>query len=247
MLDLGSIGVNLFFVLSGFLITGILLESKKANETKSIVLKFFYIRRSLRIFPIYYLVILLLLLFHNNTGTNIRSTFPYFLSYTQNFYFFSINAWDGPLSHLWSLAVEEQFYLIWPWVILFLNKKYLCQTIGVFISIGVFSQYIFRGHYLGNLLTVSCFDSFGLGALLSWLTIYGAKYLNKVYDWIKACAIVSIVVLILSHQLEIWVPLRTLVSIISLWLITYIIINYRKNTLKAKCILNNKVLIFLGK
>src|ERR1700754_2151344 len=119
----GPIGVNIFFVLSGFLITWILLENRKKTEelenTRGTVLKNFYIRRILRIFPIYYLVVFVLYIFSESSGTEIRSALPYYLTYTSNFHFFYIDKWDGILSHLWSLAVEEQFYLLWPSIMLF--------------------------------------------------------------------------------------------------------------------------------
>jgi len=140
----GAIGVDIFFVLSGFLISKILFDQRNNAELLNIpkftLVKNFYVRRTLRIFPIYYLTIFVLLLFSKSTGTNIQSAFAYFLTYTSNFYFFKIQTWDGMVSHLWSLAVEEQFYLIWPWIILFSNKKYFLHIITIFILIGVLSN-----------------------------------------------------------------------------------------------------------
>src|SRR6478735_4517700 len=101
---LGSIGVRLFFVLSGFLITRILLASREqdlATATKS-----FYIRRSLRIFPVFYLV--LAITWAMNIGP-VRSTIGWHVTYLTNAYLFDRGSWHGSISHLWSLAVEEQF------------------------------------------------------------------------------------------------------------------------------------------
>ena len=89
-LHLGEIGVNTFFVLSGFLITRILMETKNQSETsgvsKTLVFKNFFVRRALRIFPIYYLTIFLLLLFASSTGTGIKENFLYFVTYKSKFF-----------------------------------------------------------------------------------------------------------------------------------------------------------------
>src|ERR1700686_5077124 len=100
----GSLGVNLFFVLSGFLITGILLESKSRPD----YYRRFYARRALRILPAYYALLLLLFL----TGLK-----PYSFLLLSFFYLANVTPLFGVpqvYSVLWSLAVEEQFYLLWP-------------------------------------------------------------------------------------------------------------------------------------
>lgn len=123
----GHFGVILFFVLSGFLITYLLLEEKKKFHTISI--KRFYIRRILRIWPIYYLtLILLLFVFPNiielsyNAKPEITSLFDnyptllIFFLMAPNFIAFNILAIGGGL-HFSSIGTEEQFYLFWPWLI----------------------------------------------------------------------------------------------------------------------------------
>jgi len=112
----GAIGVNIFFVLSGFLITRILLtnrnEAEILNDNKLPVFKNFYARRALRIFPIYYLLVLLILLFHHYLGAKFsKAEFINSVAYTINFYFFKLEHWGDLTVHFWSLAVEEQFYL----------------------------------------------------------------------------------------------------------------------------------------
>jgi peptidoglycan/LPS O-acetylase OafA/YrhL len=117
-LDRGWIGVQLFFVLSGFLITGILLDSQKApNHFQS-----FFARRALRIFPLYFLTLAVLFLLLPALGAipaAMRPTpgeqLPFWLyvsNWTQPSGF---NA--GDVTHFWSLAVEEQFYLVWPFLL----------------------------------------------------------------------------------------------------------------------------------
>lgn len=113
----GILGVNIFFVLSGFLITYLLL--KEENEHGKIDLKNFYIRRLLRIFPVYYLFIGVLFILDFTTKVNFSSC--EYLSSLLFFKNFGCGQWID--SHLWSLAVEEQFYLLWPFVLAFAPKN----------------------------------------------------------------------------------------------------------------------------
>lgn len=249
----GAIGVDIFFVLSGFLISKILFENRNKaevlNTPKSTLIKNFYVRRALRIFPIYYLTIFFLFFFAKSTETNIHSNFIYFLTYTSNFYFFKIQGWDGMTSHLWTLAVEEQFYLIWPWIMLFSNKKYLLYIISFFILISVLSQYLLINVKMSAVLTFTCFDAFGLGAILAWITTYSNEKLKNFFLIISFAATIAFFFLILGSIQNEWtfIPLRTIISLITLWLITYILLNIEFDSLKFKFIFNNKVLIFLGK
>jgi peptidoglycan/LPS O-acetylase OafA/YrhL len=113
----GWIGVQLFFVLSGFLITGILLDARDAPD----YYRSFFVRRVLRIFPLYYatLIVLFVLLPALGLQSPLKRDAAVELSYWAYF-----SNWYGPfhqgedsVSHFWSLAVEEQFYLLWPFVI----------------------------------------------------------------------------------------------------------------------------------
>ncbi len=114
----GYLGVQLFFGISGFLITTLLLRER--DEMGAISLRAFYSRRALRIFPLYYLVLLLYVAVvwagarTSADGQQFFHNLPYFATYTSN--------WFVPLegrvifAFAWSLAAEEQFYLVWPWV-----------------------------------------------------------------------------------------------------------------------------------
>jgi peptidoglycan/LPS O-acetylase OafA/YrhL len=110
--DLAHLGVRVFFVISGFLITGLLMD-----ETRSagrISLPRFYLRRSLRILPAYFaLIMVVAALAAAGVSDAGPSDFVHALTYTMNYA--RHRAWD--LGHLWSLAVEEQFYLLWPAVV----------------------------------------------------------------------------------------------------------------------------------
>jgi peptidoglycan/LPS O-acetylase OafA/YrhL len=133
----GWIGVEMFFVLSGFLITTILLRAKANNGS----LTSFFGRRVLRIFPLYYLFLVLFLavfpaVFPEQTavGEQVIADQAYYWSYLNNFYMIFILQHWAPYNcgHLWSLAVEEQFYIFWPFCVYFLgSRKLACLTIFI--------------------------------------------------------------------------------------------------------------------
>ncbi len=128
-LAFGERGVELFFVLSGFLITGILLRTR---ERPKFFLNFIG-RRALRIFPLYYLALFLLLVlvprWVETPKMELALEQPWFLwTYTSNLAMSWQNQWCfGWMDHFWSLAVEEHFYLIWPIVVYLLAPKYLLR------------------------------------------------------------------------------------------------------------------------
>jgi peptidoglycan/LPS O-acetylase OafA/YrhL len=131
----GWIGVDIFFVLSGFLITGILYESR--NESH--YYRRFYIRRALRLFPVFYGVCLVVLLLAPLLHVQWRWAYLAVLFYGTNIVLPLHSSPDpvGPvrITHLWSLAVEEQFYLLWPFAVHLLKtrEKVLRLSIGVII------------------------------------------------------------------------------------------------------------------
>lgn len=239
---LGSFGVDTFFVLSGFLITTILLRHKEEDKIK--ILKAFYVRRVLRIFPIYYLIIFVVLL-----GTNVKLPAWYLLTYTSNFYFYNIRHFDNILFHFWSLSVEEQFYLIWPFFMLYIPIKYIPWCIGIFIVLGLTSQYITGTTFISSVLTINCFYAFGLGALLSWIAGHQAIYLRKFFVGVIVAALISITGVIFSfyYTVENYRVIRIENVMIALLIMTFIVINQHKQSFPFKYILNNRLLVFLGK
>lgn len=168
---LGPIGVWVFFVLSGFLITRVLLASRSnAPRDNRRSLARFYFRRTLRIFPLYYLVLFLAYL----TGATFRSGWPWYVAYLQNFkMMFTPDQQDifGP--HLWTLAVEEQFYLAWPLIALFAPRPALLPVISAAVVLGVACRCVTAAAgwtpFQVYAFTPSNFDVLGLGALLAYL------------------------------------------------------------------------------
>jgi peptidoglycan/LPS O-acetylase OafA/YrhL len=243
-------GVDIFFVLSGFLITKILFENRELsqlhNTSRRVVIRSFYMRRFLRIFPIYYITLTVLYIIGPATGTAIRQTFPYFITYTSNFYFFSAGHWDGMLSHLWSLSVEEQFYLLWPWLMLYVNRKYLLSIVLASIAIGIGTQWALRNHGLGDIFTLSCFDGFGFGALLAWAWVYKSAVIKKYYVPLLCVSVAAFTLqLFRVSGYNSFVPSRTLTSICTIAVISTVLLE--KRFIVSDIVLNNPILIFIGK
>ena len=190
----GGVGVDLFFCLSGFLITGILLSCRNhiADGSQGIGFTFrqFFLRRLVRIFPLYYLVLLLTLPFVEVSGATQASLW----SYTYNIYGGLTGNLNGVVSHFWSLAVEEQFYLFWPFVILATPKRFLPHILCLTIAIGPLTRFLLLQADVPKeavrTLTPACFDTLGLGSLLGWL-VHG-KGIEEVSRGRLAKALLSI-------------------------------------------------------
>jgi peptidoglycan/LPS O-acetylase OafA/YrhL len=194
---LATFGVDFFFVLSGFLISYLLMQ--EIHKTGTINIRAFYYRRILRIFPLYFLVGFIgifagdfwvkyfdFLTFYDGKYANYVYNSTDFL---KNLFFlctFSINfqtllGLQNPVSslnvgHLWSLAVEEQFYLIWS-PILLVFKRHLGAVIGVFLGLGFFFNQLpeayFSQYYMFHYnFTINRFWYFGLGAAFAWFLCY---------------------------------------------------------------------------
>ncbi|MFI5171676.1 MAG: acyltransferase family protein [Chitinophagales bacterium] len=167
----GWIGVDVFFVISGFLITSILLSQKARVSNKLLIIKNFIAKRTLRLFPAYYFFILLVLsvlyfFFGIKPWSNGNAI--YFFTYTQNMLIFREGLQGIQVNHTWSLAVEEQFYLIWPWLLLFLPNKLLIRILLlVILVIMVLKGFVFEPNT--KFLTVSHFDTLGAGAVIALL------------------------------------------------------------------------------
>ena len=197
-LQIGWVGVQFFFVLSGFLITGILLDMKESLPRRQYFSKF-YGRRFLRIFPLYYFYLLLM-----SGVTAWLASIPYrpnymriFLDqvwyaaiYVYDFFFGTISFRHSHfLDHFWSLSVEEQFYIFWPLLILLVPERSLKKLFVGFIVLGpVFRIVFYFIHHSGIFrflgdpaalaiypLPFSHIDSFAFGAYLSRYSLPRAK------------------------------------------------------------------------
>lgn len=159
----GWAGVDLFFILSGFLITSIILKSFHERR----FLAHFYMRRGLRIWPVYYLTVLLLVAAAPilPRPSNLGGV-PYLLTYTQNVpLYWSSTAphFASYLMHTWSLAIEEQFYLIWPALICIVGRR---GVIPLSLALAFASVWA-RGHGFHWWLLLARGDGLAMGSMLA--------------------------------------------------------------------------------
>ncbi|HMK12967.1 MAG TPA: acyltransferase [Acidimicrobiales bacterium] len=189
----GRYGVQLFFVISGFLITGILIDARRGaalvRQPQRQVLRAFYARRVLRIFPVYYLTLLLCTLIG---VVGMRAQLGWNLLYLSNWQMAIDRSWGGA-PHLWSLAVEEQFYLLWPLVVLLAPRRVLPWAIGAMVATALVTRTLLL--HVANvwpdgvwILTPSVLDSLGLGALLALLWRVSPR-VDRIVAWIGALAV----------------------------------------------------------
>jgi peptidoglycan/LPS O-acetylase OafA/YrhL len=175
-------GVQLFFVLSGFLITGILLRTRPTDLgiPMASALRIFYLRRALRIFPLYYGVLAFSLIF--GVGP-IEQTWAWHVSYLSNIYFAThghLDAFAEPFLHFWSLSVEEQFYLFWPLVALVASRRALLVILYACIA-GSMAFRVGIAHLAPELpsiryLTPSCLDALAVGGLIAHFKHYRGEH-----------------------------------------------------------------------
>lgn len=167
----GMFGVEIFFLISGFLITYILLKEKES--TGRINIKNFFIRRGLRIWPLYFLIVgisPLLVSWLHKPAPDYLSTIFFF----NNFHTIATGNWEFPFAHFWSICIEEHFYLVWPFIIAFIPKKHLLSVFWTVIIISIFVRFGFsldpaKGFYHLYLHTLSKMDILAIGAMGAYL------------------------------------------------------------------------------
>jgi peptidoglycan/LPS O-acetylase OafA/YrhL len=192
LLYVGWAGVDLFFVLSGFLITSILLVSKNAPE----YFRRFYSRRILRIFPLYYftlilgLVVLPRLLTYQNVGLlrDVTSGQAWLWTYTLNIGL-ALGWVTGPaiFGHYWTLAVEEQYYLIWPWVVKVASSRTILILSGLMLFAALVLRIIWFDSEFGwagaYRFTLTRADSLALGGAIAVLTL-NTTFRSRLLTWL---------------------------------------------------------------
>src|ERR671933_408964 len=199
---LGGVGVDLFFVLSGFLLGGTLLDKKEAPN----YFKAFYARRVCRIFPLYFLSLFLLLilllaapftlgwwLFGDSIRFLLADPIPLwsYFTFTQNFEMVEQGAWATPwLAHAWSLAVVEQFYLILPFLVRFVSRERLPYLLtGLILAAPLSRTLLFNfpphGDFALYVLMPCRADSLLLGVLCAYV-IRNERCLNLLRTHTKA-------------------------------------------------------------
>ncbi len=197
LFSLGWTGVDLFFVLSGFLITGLLVDAKGSTN----YFRVFYARRALRILPLYYAT--LIVLFGAPHIVNLPHDFVlplrdqvWFWTYLQNFHWLGAK-FAGLTGPLWSLAIEEQFYLAWPLLILLASRRqalWIC-TACVLLSVG-YRVYAINSvpHLDTYYVTQARLDGLSIGSAIALFSSDGA-WLPRIRKFTPMIAIGSTVLL----------------------------------------------------
>ncbi len=236
-----KLGVDIFFVLSGFLISEILLkEAAISNKNNFSIIKIFYFKRALRIFPIYFLLILFLFILKS---PDLGDNWVYVFTYTTNFYMYFKNTWIYPISHLWTLAVEEQFYIFWPFFLIFFRQK-LTVIIST-ISISFLYIFIYQSKdSLFHITPFACMSTLGAGALLAFLKINMNDFFKKLYKISVLIIMITCFLLFYLFNSVSFIYAHLISLILSFFLIVYTIIS--ENSL-IKFLLANPVISFFGK
>lgn len=179
--DLAGLAVTVFFVLSGFLITYLLLSEYVKFGTIKLI--HFYIRRILRIWPLYYLIILLTFVIYlfidaPDKGNYKFSTFFYYLIFTPNVAYAS-NMVLIPITPLWSVGVEEQFYLLWPWLFKKKNSniyilKLLLSFVVIFLVAKILLRYFDNGFWY-SLIISTRLECMAIGGIAAWFIVNDVK------------------------------------------------------------------------
>ena len=244
--DLAGFGVTIFFAISGFLITFLLLKEK---EIKEINIKHFYLRRILRIWPLYFLILIVSLFtaYQYNIG-ELPGTLPYYVFILANVPF-ALGTALPFLGHYWSIGVEEQFYLFWPWLVK--KKSNVLKTVTVFAISYFFLRVICRiieikfGYSYPYLFVHICrFDCMAIGGIGGILFFQkNATFLKIVQLKISQIIAWTVIVLLMFNKFHIASLIdNEIVSIITVVLI----INLSQNK-KTLINLEYPVFNFLGK
>lgn len=246
----GGFGVYLFFVLSGFLISSILLleRDKFQNDPErkiGAIFKSFFMRRVLRIFPIYYLTLFIYAFFE----PWVRQHFWYYFFYLGNIPPYVNNA-PNPLSHTWSLAVEEQFYLLWPWIMLLVPDRFFKYVFSAAVILGLVSKLIvlYVWHHTYACLVINCFDAFGIGAIYAY--VLRNNVLSRLFQQYLISALIVSLFFAYHFANHMGHPLGMTLSfaitdMVCVGIISVVINN--RNPMFAKYFLENSWLNYLGK
>ena len=225
----GWIGVDLFFVLSGFLITGILIDSREAKNYFS----GFYTRRVLRIFPLYYSVLIAVIVasqiltnIHARSAAEVAQLVP--LPQDRWTYFFFLTNWIGLwkaqwdtnfgsiLAHFWSLGIEEQFYFFWPLIVWMARPRAIPWIAATLAGISFLVRFAWAAHIGVQMLvppisveiqlaTICRLDGLFIGALCAYF-FRDAKIMLRIRSWLPWVATMGIGLFFLAFSLMLFLP-----------------------------------------
>ncbi|MGN8072784.1 acyltransferase family protein [Mucilaginibacter sp. 22184] len=248
----GRLGVGIFFVLSGFLITTLCL--KEQELTKNLSLSNFYARRMLRIFPVAYLYLLIIIILNEIYKLGIpRFQFAGATLYLMDFSYFRSHSFTQILSHYWSLAVEEQFYILFPFLLKLNRKLFLYSILFIVFALPViytvqeafpvinYGPLYYFTHFL---IKFQCIAVGCLFALLAFSKIFDGEWIMKTKLYGNGLAVFLIFYLNFD---DFYTVKTTYVNLIISILVGYLIITNLmvKNDWIFR-VLNTKALSFVG-
>ena len=246
--------VNFFFVLSSYLITSILFSAREKSIKLGIprfkVILVFLMRRTIRIFPAYYFYLLLVLLLPI-IGLEIKQHAAIYFGYLSNYHMFSGQVYSNIAAHLWTLAVEEQFYLLWPLLIIFIPYKHLLKTlVAIIIGTVVLRALTYHPQPVipQAILTQYCVDSFAIGGLLTYMyrtSETERQMITRYFNWaLYVLTPIGALIIILHAEYFSFVINRLLFAMLALKVIEGAVIGYKNAFGKF---LQLKPVLYLGK
>lgn len=260
---MGWVGVDIFFALSGFLITSILLKTKHSATYYSS----FYIKRILRIFPLYYLYLAFIffaffpIVYHHLNPAEQQSfkvaepSQIYFWLYLSNIkQFFQHIFFGAGLGHIWSLSIEEQFYLVWPFLVYYLHLKNLKKML---IVVMLLSIVIRAACYFSNVPGLSIYtftftrlDALAYGAFIAAIVQQPVKIIySRVKIAFKSLLIINILLFAIFGPWPNSTPVMLIIgfSLIGIMNALLILILQSEEPSRLKLFFNNGFLKFWGK
>lgn len=250
----GTIGVMIFFVISGFLITRILLGSRNRlqqgpGNSLGLTYRNFFIRRALRIFPLYYLTITAVYLFIPQVS-DIGQHPAYYYLYGSNILLHQTGNWADILSPFWTLGVEEQLYLVWPWVVFLLPRAQFRWAILSLLLLGIlFRGYGYSRGDLDGVLMPANADSFGLGAFWAYLVVEQPGQVAGLLKKLPLMAVLALValtglLLLPGNDLLVVLFQRFVISVLALYLVVHATIGFSG---PIGVVLNSQPLQYIGR